>query len=162
MGKHPTTKKERRKVAVRRKRASKVAAGLAKARGPEPSVTLAVVERVGNRMALGLPLEYALALEDGIITVDCFHKALQRDEKLSTHLTRFKAKFIEASCARLAISETSDLRWLLLRRHPDIFAMPSEKAEVKTSGNAVADGLQKVLNRAKEYARLKQEESEKQ
>jgi hypothetical protein len=152
----PTSKKERRKVKLRRARM--VAQRLAGKRGPEPSVTLAVVERVGNRMALGLPLDYALALEDGIITVDCFHKALQRDEKLSTHLTRFKAKFIEASCARLAISETSDLRWLLLRRHPDIFAMPSERAEAKDAGDKVADGLQEVLNRAKEYARLQREE----
>lgn len=157
MSKAATTKAARRKRALRR--AKLRAAGLAKARGPEPSVTLAVVERVGNRMALGLPLDYALALEDSIITVDCFHKALQRDEKLSTHLTRFKAKFIEASCARLAISETADLRWLLLRRHPDIFAMPSEKAEAKDSGDKVADGLQQLLNRSSELARLKQEQA---
>lgn len=149
------TKSERRKRALRRAR--KVAAGLAGKRGPERSVTLEVVERVGRRMGLGLPLDYALALEDEPITPDCFHKALQADAKLSTHLTRHKAKFIEAACERLSISETSDLRWILLRRHPDIFAMPSEKAEDKGNGNTVADGLQELLNRAKELARLKQD-----
>lgn len=155
MGKYATTKAGRRKAAVRR--AKLRAQGLAKARGPEPSVTLAVVERIGQRMAIGLPLDYALALEEADITEDCFHKALQADAKLSTHLKRFKAKFIAEACTRLTISETSDLRWILLRRHPDIFAMPSEKAEAKDSGNNVADGLQDLLNRAKELARMKQD-----
>lgn len=150
---------ERKAKAVRR--AKLRAQGKAGARGPEPTVTLEVVARIGERMAIGLPLDYALALEEADISVDCFHKALQRDEKLSTHLKRFKAKFIAEACTRLTISETSDLRWLLLRRHPDIFAMPSEKAEANnSSGNQVADGLQAVLNQAKEYARLKQEQEE--
>jgi hypothetical protein len=153
MKKPPTTKAERRKQALRRARLR--AQGLAKARGPEPVVTLAVVERIGQRMAIGLPLDYALALEDADISEDCFHKALQRDTKLSTHLKRYKAKFIAEACTRLTISETADLRWLLLRRHPDIFAMPSEKAEEKGKGDAVADGLQELLNRSRELARLK-------
>lgn len=159
MGKHPTTKEGRRKRALRR--AKLRAAGLAKARGPESRVTLAVVERIGQRMSIGLPLDYALALEETDISEDCFHKALQRDEKLSTHLKRFKAKFIAEACTRLTVAETADLRWLLVRRHPDIFAMPSEKAEAKGNGNNVADGLQDLLNRAKELARLKQEEAGK-
>ena len=147
------TKSERRKRALRR--AKLRALGKAGARGAEPSVTLEVVERIGQRMAIGLPLDYALALEEADISEDCFHKALQRDAKLSTHLKRFKAKFIAEACTRLTISETSDLRWLLLRRHPDIFAMPSERAEASGNGNQVADGLQDLLNRAKELARLK-------
>jgi hypothetical protein len=146
--------KARRAAAVRR--AKLRAAGLAKARGAEPTVTKAVVERIGQRMSIGLPLDYALALEETDISEDCFHKALQRDEKLSTHLKRFKAKFIAEACTRLTISETADLRWLLVRRHPEIFAMPSEKAEEKSRGDAVVDGLQEVVNRAREYARLKQ------
>lgn len=145
------------------RRARQVAAGLAGKRGPERSVTLEVVERVGKRMAIGMPLGYALALEKQMITEDCFHKALQADAKLSTHLNRFKAEYLERVLTKLAESDDlSHPRWLLPRRFPDIFALESERAESKTSGNAVADGLQEVLNRAKEYARLKQEESEKQ
>lgn len=151
-----TTKAARRARALRRARLR--AAGLAKARGPEPSVTMEVVERVGKRMALGLPLDYSLALETGEISVDCFHKALQSNDKLSTHLKRFKAQFIEGALTTLSSGDSADLKWLLLRRHPDIFAMPSEKAEATGSGNQVADGLQEVLNRAKEYARLQREE----
>ena len=158
MGKHPTTKAGRRKRTLRR--AKLLAAGLAKARGPEPSVTLAVVERVGKRMALGLPLDYSLALEAGEITVDCFHKALQADVKLSTHLTRYKAQFIEGALTTLSTGDSADLKWLLLRRHPDIFAMPSERAEETSKGNAVADGLQQLVNQAKELARLKLEQAQ--
>jgi hypothetical protein len=152
--KKKTTVKARRAAALRRARMRK--AGRAGARGPEPTVTMAVVERIGQRMAIGLPLDYALALEKVDISEDCFHKALQRDTKLSTHLKRWKAKFIAAACETLTTSETSDLRWILLRRHPDIFAMPSEKAEDRAKGDMVVDGLQQVVNRAREYARLKQ------
>lgn len=146
-------KPRRAEIKRAQRRAQLVAAGLAKARGPEPMVTMDVVGRVGKRMALGLPLDYSLALEKSIISVDCFHKALQRDAKLSTHLTRFKAEFIEGALTTLSSGDSADLKWLLLRRHPDIFAMPSERAE--SSGNTVADGLQELVNQARKYAQLK-------
>jgi len=144
------TKKQRQ----RKKRAALVKAGLAGRRGARKSVTMAVVERVGIRISKGLPLDYALALEDQDISVDAFHKALAREPKLSTHLNRFKAKFIEESVIRLSEGEMADLKWLLVRRHPDIFAMPSEKAEAPNA-DKVADGLQDLLNRSSELARLK-------
>ena len=147
------TKKERQK----KKRAELVKAGLAGKRGPKRSVTMAVVERVGIRISKGIPLDFALALEDEDISVTTFQKALETEPKLSTHLTRFKAKFIEIAVTKLSEGEMADLKWLLVRRHPDIFAMPSEKAESKDSGEKVADGLQELLNRSRELARLQQE-----
>jgi len=149
--------KSKRKLATLR-RARKVLAGLAGHRGPERSVTLEVVERVGKRVAIGMPIEYALALETHMITVDCFHKALQTDTKLSTHLAKFKAEYLERVLTKLAESDDlSHPRWLLPRRFPDIFALASEKAEAARDGEKVADGLQDLLNRSRELARLQQE-----
>ena len=147
------TKKQRQKKI----RADLVAKGLAGKRGPKRSVTFPVVERVGQRMALGLPLDYSLALEDAEISVDTWHKALQAEPKLSTHLLRFKAQFMQGALTTLTTGEAADLKWVLLRRHSDLFAMPSERGDTP-AGDKVADGLQELLNRSRELARLKQEQ----
>lgn len=146
------TKKERQK----KKRAELVKAGLAGKRGAKKGVTMALVERIGLRVSKGIPIDYALALEDGDVSPDAFQKALQREPKLSAHFAKFKAVFVAEACERLSAGEMADLKWLLVRRHPDIFAMPSEKAEASI-GDKVADGLQEILNRSREMARLQQE-----
>lgn len=120
-------------------RTEAVAKGLAGRRGPERSVTLAVVGRVGGRMARGLTLELALALEMNEIRVATWQKALQRDAKLSTHNLRFQAMFIETACKRLIASDDlADLKWLLTRRYPEQFGLPSERARIKNPRAAVA------------------------
>lgn len=112
----------------KRRRAAAIAEQRAGRRGPERSVTLDVVKRVGTRMATGLTLELALALEKTEIRVETWQRALQRDAKLFTHNMRFQALFMERVLSRLAASEDSaDLKWLLTRCHPELFALPSER-----------------------------------
>lgn len=142
----------------KKKRALLVKKGLAGKRGAVGVVTMAMVERVGTRVSKGLPITYALALEDADVTLDAFHKALERNPKLSTHLARYKAKFIELAVEKLTNGEMADLKWLLVRRHPDIFAMPSER-EAKPEGAAdtVVAGMQELINRSRELAKRNQQ-----
>jgi hypothetical protein len=114
----------------KRRRAKAIAEHRAGRRGPERSVTLDVVERVGTLMAVGLTLELALALEEAEIRVETWQRALQRDAKLFTHYRYFQAVFMERVCLRLAASDDlADLKWLLTRCHPELFALPLERAQ---------------------------------
>ena len=76
-------------------------------------------------MAMGLTLELALSLECKVIKVETWQRALQRDAKLFTHNKRFQAMFMDYACSRLAESKNlDDLKWLLVRTHPELFALP--------------------------------------
>lgn len=128
--KQPTTAKGRE--ARRKARALSVAIGTAGRRGPEPKVTLAVVDRVAQRVGKGLTLEMALALEPTGISEDLFRKALQKDVKLSSHMARGKAEFVDKFIDAIMISDDlQHMKWLVTRRHPDLFG---EQLSVKQSG----------------------------
>jgi len=79
--------------AVQRKirRSKAIAEERAGRRGPEGAITPALVKRIAHRFALGVPLQYAIVMEEAHITPKAFEKALQRNAKLSAHMTRAKA-----------------------------------------------------------------------
>jgi hypothetical protein len=141
-----------REVLRKARRAKAVAHLRAGRRGPERSVTPAVVKRVAARFALGVPLRYALVLEEPRITPGAFEKALQRDPKLSAHMHKAKAQFLFDSCKRLtAHPETANLRWLLTRRFPELFA---EVAPARAANDDAATSvLAGILQSSREIAR---------
>jgi len=74
-----------------------------------------------------------------------------------------KAQFMYDACKRLAKHpETNNLRWLLTRRYPEIFALPSELAAAASPGPAEGPPpfLQRVLERARELAKLRDDAEE--
>ena len=128
--KQPTTKAGRDKN--RRVRQLMVAAGLARKRGPEPSVTMAVVDRVANRVGKGVPLDMALALEPNPINEETFTRALRQDVKLAAHMARGKAAFVDKFVdAIVASDDLQHMKWLVTRRHPLLFG---EQLTVKNTG----------------------------
>ena len=118
---------------------------------------MAVVGRVGRRVAEGMPLEYALALETREVKLDCWHKAIKADPKLSTHWLKFHAIYIGAACRQLREGDNSDVRWILTRRYPKLFALATEQAGTdEAAADTAAAGLQALLNRSRELIRLKE------
>lgn len=113
-----------------------------------------MVKRVSNRVGRGLTLELALAAENKEgINLECWHKALQRHPDLSTHYAAGKGQFLDYATKRLAGGETADLRWLLERRHPDLFAKPSEQPSVHVSNHTTIQLPEELLERARELAK---------
>lgn len=119
--------------------------------GKVPSITLAVVRRVAARVGRGLTLELALAAEDcDQVNFENWHKTLQRHPELSTHYLAGKGQFLDRALERLAQSdELSHLRWLLERRHSDLFAKREPEVVVNNNLTLPAD----VLERARQLAK---------
>jgi hypothetical protein len=141
-----------------------VRAGLANARGPESKVTLAVVERVGKRFSVGVPLEFALALEKEEIQVSTFQKAVEARSKLSTRWRAAHGKFLLLACQKILAGkgDTVGARWLLTRRWPQYFTTQEERGEAKESGtDETRERLQRILDDARKFARLRMEGEEK-
>jgi hypothetical protein len=123
--------------------------------GPKPSITLAVVKRVATRIGRGLTLNLALAAENkSTINEETWKKALQAHPEFSPHYEAGKGKFLDWAMQRLAVSkELANLKWLLERRHPDLFARPAEVA-VNVNNTTNISGLpDDVLERARVIAR---------
>jgi hypothetical protein len=143
VGKSPKSKHARRR-APRAKRAP----------GPKPSITLAVVLRVCDRVAVGSTLKLALAAECvATINEETWKKALKAHPEFYPHYEGARGKFIEAACRRLAADEdTKYLCWLLERRHGDLFHKsdpPPAVVNVSQHVGIPAD----VLERAREVAK---------
>jgi hypothetical protein len=100
-------------------------------------------------------------MEKEEIPLQTFHSAVKEGAKLHTRWLGEKGQFLLRACQKLAETKypLPDLRWLLTRRHPDVFAMPAERGEAKP-GNAAAaqDGLQALLERAREWRKQTQGE----
>lgn len=123
--------------------------------GPKPSITLPVVKRVSARIGRGLTLKLALAAECcATINEETWKKALQAHPEFSPHYEAGKGKFLDAAMLRLAQSkETADLKWLLERRHADLFARPAE-VSVSVNNTTTVSGLpDDILQRAQIIAR---------
>jgi len=145
---------KRKKKMERRRRL--VLAGKAGTRGPESRVTVGVIRRVGKRYAAGLPVELALALEIEFIPLQTFYSAVKAGAKLHTHWLREKARFLLLACEEImARGEMVDKRWLLTRRHPDVFATPEERGLPTESSSAdkTREDMQRIINDARELAR---------
>lgn len=129
----------------------------AKPRGPKPSITLDVVKRVAERFGRGIPVVEALAAEcNPKINLDTWHKALQKDEKLSTHWAGARGKFLDQATRRLHYAEQEKyLCWLLERRYSDLFAKRDSKpSDVADSERARSTEIpDDILQRAHQLAK---------
>lgn len=111
-----------------------------------------MVKRVSARVGRGLTLELALAAENRAeVNLENWHKTLQRHPELSTQYAAGKAQFLDYATGRLATGEAADLKWLLERRHPDLFVKPSELPTVQV--NTTVQLPEEVLERARELAK---------
>lgn len=129
--------------------------------GRPAQITLDVVKRVSEKVAKGVPLRYALAVENNrAINLDSWHKAIQRNESFRDEYEASHGTFVEAACTRLVTErDPSNLRWILERRHPADFGRKSEVDVNVKPGRCVelADGThyteqewEKVIERARE------------
>lgn len=106
-----------------------------KKRGRKQIVTADVVKRVGERVGLGVPLQYALILEKPPIAVKTFEMALSRNPEFVGAFKAEKAGFLERAYKRLSIEDDwRALVVLLERRHAVDFAKP------------IAEPVQPVIN----------------
>jgi hypothetical protein len=121
--------------------------------GRPASVTVEVVQRVGELMAKGVPLKYALLKENPPIKEDAFHKCLQRHTELSTLYERKLAEFIEAACNRLVSErDPANLRWILERRHSEFFGKAADTV-VAVAQTTIAGVPEEVLDELRKVAR---------
>lgn len=124
-------------------------------RGPKPSITLAVVRRVGGRYARGVPLVDALAAEgNGKINLETWKKALASHPEFSPHWHACKGKFLDRATKRLAEArKLTYLCWLLERRHADLFARPAAVSVSVNNQTTIAGVPEDVLGRLRAAAR---------
>lgn len=123
-------------------------------RGPKPSITIEVVQRVSERFGRGVPIKEALEAESHPkINLATWHKALQAHPELSIHYKAARGKFLDEALARLARDEnTARLCWLLERRYSDLFAAPAP-INVNVAQQTVIAGVpDDILQRAREFA----------
>ena len=122
-------------------------------RGRKAHITLEVVKRVSERVGIGLTLQLALAAEhDPCINCDSWEKAIKRNAEFVAPYAAAKADFLQKALSRLAeAQDLANLRWLLERRHSDLFARPSDTTiNVSQSIVGIPDD---VLAKAREYAK---------
>jgi len=122
-----------------------------------------VAKRVGEKVAQGVPLRYALAVEKNpAINLDSWHKAIQRNKNFRDEYDKAHAAFIVTACERLVGErDAANLRWILERRHPADFGRRVE-VEVKEGrtyqlGDTVYP--EEDFNRIIEAARQKAQET---
>ena len=121
--------------------------------GRPQQITLEVVQRVSERVGKGLTLVLALSLErNNHINADSWAKAIKRNPLFLPPYSAAKADFLERALQRLAESQDlANLRWLLERRHSDLFARPSDTTiNVSQSIVGIPDD---VLAKARDYAK---------
>ena len=114
-----------------------------------------MVKRVSNRVGRGLTLALALAAEtSATINVETWKKALQTHPEFSPHYEAGKGKFLDWATHKIVTrGEFADLRWLIERRHADLFARPAE-VSVSVNNTTNISGLpDDILERARTAAR---------
>lgn len=103
-----------------------------KKRGRKAHITLAVVQRVAERVGLGVPLNYACLLEDNPkINTESFQRALQRNPEFVHPYKAAQARFLESQFRWFAVHDDWRARALFLeRRHSNEFSKPPEQLNV--------------------------------
>lgn len=106
------------------------------------------------RVGRGLTLELALAAENrATVNRETWKKALQAHPEFSPHYEAGKGKFLDRATSRLARSRNlNDLKWLLERRHADLFAKPAD-VEVNVSNTNVVELPAEIVQRARELSK---------
>lgn len=101
-----------------------------------PRITLEVVQRIADRVSVGVPLDLACAAEgDRRINPESWEKALKRKPQFAGYFHQARARFIEKAIRQF--SDSDDLRWLswlLERRHGDLFSRSAEASTGATHG----------------------------
>jgi hypothetical protein len=87
----------------------------------ESNVTVALVERVSDRVAKGIPLRIALSVEP--LGLPEYEDHLRRNPAMASREDAAKLKFLEHAIDMLLAVEdpSSNIRWLLLHLYPEVF-----------------------------------------
>jgi hypothetical protein len=109
----------------------------------EPGVTAALVDRVAERVATGVPLVHALAGEP--LSLEDYEERLREHPDLAAMEGVAKRKFIQKTVGILlsAKDSSANIRWLLERLYPEVFGLRRERGqdevavEVSASTSAV-------------------------
>ena len=106
------------------------------------------------RVGRGLTLKLALAAENKLtVNEETWKKALAAHPEFSPHYEAGKGKFLDWATERLAkSSELQNIRWLLERRFPELFARPAE-VSVNVENNVSVAIPDDVVRRARELAK---------
>ncbi|HTV40240.1 MAG TPA: hypothetical protein VMF08_06680 [Candidatus Sulfotelmatobacter sp.] len=130
----------------------------------ESNITVALVQRVSDRLAGGVPLTLALAGEPA--TCAEYEEQLRQRPELAAHEGVAKRKFLQNTVKKLmnAKDSSANIRWLLERLYPEVFQgqPPSESVTVNVA-TAVA-GMPAISERPRmtpEYIKLLQEDAKK-
>ena len=141
-----------------------VAAPLAKSAVPtttaesESNVMVALVERVADRVATGVPLGLALAGEK--LSRAEYEEHLRRNPELAAHEAVAKRKFLQNAIKILLAGKDSaaNMRWLLERLYPDVFGGQRESVTVNV---AAVTGMSGISGMSEEYVKALQEDAKK-
>src|SRR5215469_5365925 len=101
--------------------------------GPESKVTVEVVKRVSERIAKGIPIKNALAGEG--VTEAAYRRHLQRHRELKDIQETAKLQFLDRTFDLITSRPGPMLRWLLERRHSDIFGGPGGTSDRTSASN---------------------------
>ncbi|HTV42052.1 MAG TPA: hypothetical protein VMF08_15895 [Candidatus Sulfotelmatobacter sp.] len=87
------------------------------------TVTVAFVERISHRVAMGIPLDLALAGES--VTEENYKEHLEADPELARIEGAARCRFVEQAIAALLAVEnpSTNIRWLLERLYPEEFCL---------------------------------------
>lgn len=125
--------------------------------GPQSQVTAELVHRVSDRVARGIPIRNALAGEH--VTQAAYERHLRRHHELKEIQETAKLRFLDSTIELILSRPGPMLRWLLERRHSDIFAAPRpevpaarpiEPARPKTEADVPPQPRQTVVGYSQE------------
>jgi len=119
-------------------------------------VTVALVERVSERVAKGVPLRFAVARE-GLSRAE-YEELLRGRPELALRQDSANGEFVEFCIRKLLDVEdpSSNIRWLLERLNPDLFA--DRKTRQNENGNeSVAVSVTTIGGMTEEEVRQFQE-----
>ena len=128
---------------------------------PESNVTVALVERVADRMATGVPLSLALAGE--ALSRAEYEEQMRRHPELADHEGVAKRKFLQNAIKILLAGKDSsaNIRWLLERLYPDVFDRQQASENVTVNVEAAVTRMPGRPVMSPEYLKLLQEEAKK-
>ena len=105
--------------------------------GRKSKVTVELVQRVSKHVARGIPIRNALAGER--VTQAAYERQLQRHPELKDIQELAKLEFLGKTFDLITARPGPMLRWLLERRHPDVFCQPEGPA-ANSAGLAIDGG----------------------
>jgi hypothetical protein len=124
----------------------------------ESNISVALVERVSDRIATGVPLSLALAGE--ALSRAEYEELLRRNPELAAHEAVAKRKFLQNAITILLAGNDSaaNMRWLLERLYPDVFGGRRESVTVNVSS---VTGISGISGMSEEYVKALQEDAKK-